>query len=283
MSNVNLNSAVIRGPFRSRSSSSTQPGSTNREQRAAAAAADSEDAVGTASPEDPLPVHSDYQDWDRHRRRGFDWDDLVYLSDYRTDANLADLTRILAAKSAFVGLFQDRNQVPTWYSTDRTLVENSTIAWLVSFLELWLVEGLGELGDIEDAIMEAHFCAHAYHYGDNADGTEAAACLRHHFEWMVALQPGRIIPLEDFAVVRVSRKPSSLLALSTVHAVFKSGVRLTASKFYWFPASCVLRLFLPAWRCRRSFPSIFTRISLVDVFESYQPCRRARIFRWQLV
>lgn len=98
---------------------------------------------GVASPEDPLPLHFDFQDWDRHRRRNFDWDDLFFLSDYRADVNFAVLTNISASKSTLVRLYQSRYQVPTWYAVDRTFVENSSVAWLISFLELWLVEGLG--------------------------------------------------------------------------------------------------------------------------------------------
>lgn len=160
MPNVNLNTAVIRRLFRARANPAAQPAPTDRERTAAATAADSEDAIGTASPEDLLPVHFDSQDWDRHRRRGFDWGDLLYLADYRTDFGFAEMTGVSAAKSTIVRLHQDRYRVPVSYAVDRSLVENKMVAWLVSLLEMWLVDGLGEFDNVEDAIMEAHFCAH---------------------------------------------------------------------------------------------------------------------------
>lgn len=68
MLNVNLNSAVIRRLFRSESESSRQLAPTKSGRQAAAAAADSEDAIGTASTENTPWVHHDFIDWDRHRR-----------------------------------------------------------------------------------------------------------------------------------------------------------------------------------------------------------------------
>lgn len=78
--------------------------------------------------------------------------------------------------------------------------------------------------------MEAHFGSYAYDYGVDADNQETKASLRHRFERMVAVQSGRILPWEDFDVVRRSRKPSSLLELTSAHAVVRStSVSMTPS------------------------------------------------------
>lgn len=172
MLQVNLNSAVIRRLFQARRSTSAQPAPTERQRRAADSTADSKDAIGTASPEDPLPVFLELEDWDRHRRWNFNWDELLYLADYRTDVSFADLTRVSAAKSTLVRLYQDWYQVTTLFSVDRTFLETSTVAWLVSFLEIRLVGGLSEFEDIEDAIKDAHFSSHAHEYGEKADNKE---------------------------------------------------------------------------------------------------------------
>lgn len=235
MPNVNMDSALILRLFRSRSEHSARHVSTEQERRAAASAADCEEAIGVASLEDPLPVHTDLQDWYRHQRHNFDWDDLYYLSDYRPDVNFAVLANVSAAKSVLVRMYQNQYQVPTSFSVDRSFVENCSVAWLVSFLELWLVEGLDEMETVEDAIMKSPFEAHAYAYGAHADQAETSSRLRHRFEWMIIMQSGRVLTWNDFEVVRVSRKRGSILSLTTSHAVFKSGVRIYDSKCLFVP------------------------------------------------
>lgn len=76
MPNVDLDYGVIRRLFRSRPSSSPRSVLTNLERRAVASAAYCDDYIGLACLEDPLTVHCDLQDWDRHRRRGFDWEEI---------------------------------------------------------------------------------------------------------------------------------------------------------------------------------------------------------------
>lgn len=65
MSNIDLDSVLIQRLFRARLSSSNAPLPTDRERRAAATAAKSEDAIGVESLNDPLPVNFDIQEWDR--------------------------------------------------------------------------------------------------------------------------------------------------------------------------------------------------------------------------
>lgn len=86
MTNTTVNPDIIRSLFRARSISSAL---TDRDRRAATSAADSEDVIRTASPEDPLPFRFDYHYLDRNRRRGFDWDNVCYLADHRANVILA--------------------------------------------------------------------------------------------------------------------------------------------------------------------------------------------------
>lgn len=174
MRNVDMNSAVIRRLFRARPQSSLQPVLTDSERRAAASAADNEDAIGTASPDEQLPLHFDLQDWNRSRRLGFDWDDLYYLADYRADVNYAVLTGVSAAKSALVRMYQGQYQVPVSFAVDRTFIESGVVAWFISFLELWLVEGLDEWELVEDAVMTSQLGTY-FTYGDDADSARLAA------------------------------------------------------------------------------------------------------------
>lgn len=109
---------------------------TNLERRAAASSADCDDDIGIAGLEDPLPVHYDLQDWNRHRGRGFDWEQLFNLAEFCDHVKFAMLANVAASRSAFVRLYQDYYQVPTIYVMDRTFVESSGEAWFASFLEL---------------------------------------------------------------------------------------------------------------------------------------------------
>lgn len=84
-------------------------------------------------------------------------------------------------------------------------------------------------------IMNSHFRSYSYIYGDDADKSESSARLRHCFEWMLIRQSGRVMPWEDFEVVRVSRKPGSLLSLTSAQVVFKTGVRVAESRFPLVP------------------------------------------------
>lgn len=40
---------------------------------------------------------------------------------------------------------------------------------------MWIVEELGVFKDVEDCIMNVHFCARVHMYGDDADTNEPAA------------------------------------------------------------------------------------------------------------
>lgn len=126
-------------------------------------------------------------------------------------------------------------QVPSSYAVDRTFLENGTVALFVSVLELWLVEGLGEVGDIEDTIIDAHFSSHAYRYGDDAEVSETSERLRYRFQWMITMQSGPILPWDNFLVARVSQKVGSILGITSAHAFFKSGVRFANSQFPYVP------------------------------------------------
>lgn len=93
------------------------------------------------------------------------------------------------------------------------------VAWFVSFQELWLVEGLGDWDMVETAVMKAHFSAHSFSYGDEADQCESSTRLRHPFKWMIINQTGRALTWDDFEVVRISRKHGSLSDLTSGRAV----------------------------------------------------------------
>lgn len=77
-------------------------------------------------------------------------------------------------------LFQNRYQVTTAFETDRTFLEDETLARITSTLEMGLVQGFGEFGDIEDAVMTSHL-SHLYVYGKNANQSEFSSRVRHPF------------------------------------------------------------------------------------------------------
>lgn len=85
----------------------------------------------------------------------------------------------------------------------------------------WLRTVAGEWTMVEDAIPKAQLCTHTYSYGDDAESNESSARFRHR--------------LEDFEVVRLSRKKISLLSLGTLRAVFDSGIQVDASRFTIVP------------------------------------------------
>lgn len=60
-------------------------------------------------------------------------------------------------------------------------MDNSKVDLLVSVLEEWIIEILGEVEDIEDTIIEALFSSHEYK-GDDANDNETADSLRPRFE-----------------------------------------------------------------------------------------------------
>lgn len=80
------------------------------------------------------------------------------------------------------------------YSVDRTFVKNSALAWLVSFLESWLVGGQVNFEDVEDTIMDAQFGSLTYEYGKYAEQKESDGCLSNCLEYMIIQQSGRVIP-----------------------------------------------------------------------------------------
>lgn len=104
-------------------------------------------------------------------------------------------------------MYQDWYEVPALYSADRAFIKNILIAWLISFLELWLIDGAGDLEDVEDVIVTAHFRLHMYVNGNYKDAKEASGRLRHRFEWEILKKSGRILPWQDFEVIRMSRMP----------------------------------------------------------------------------
>lgn len=67
-----------------------------------------------------VPIFLDFQKLDRHRRRGFDWEDLSNFGDSRTDAYFADLCNVSTAKSMLLRMYQNWCQVPVAASVKRT-------------------------------------------------------------------------------------------------------------------------------------------------------------------
>lgn len=98
MRNVDLDSSLIRRLFRARQSSSGSPPLTERERRAADTVADSEESICLASLNAPIPVHIDVQEWNKNRRRNFDWEELCDLADFHPDGSLAESSGVVATK-----------------------------------------------------------------------------------------------------------------------------------------------------------------------------------------
>lgn len=99
------------------------------------------------------------------------------MADFRSDVSLADSTGVSAANSTLIRMHQGQYQVPALFAVDSSFVECSHVAWLVAFLELWLVEGVGDWDLVEIAIMKAHLGAHRFIYGDDTDQIEASASM----------------------------------------------------------------------------------------------------------
>lgn len=56
------------------------------------------------------------------------------------------------------------------------------MAWLVCLLEVWIVQGLGEVEDVESILIIAHFGACLYVFSDDADSSDSSISMRHRFE-----------------------------------------------------------------------------------------------------
>lgn len=112
MLEVDLESTLIYRLFPAHSSSFNVLTSTDRVRRAAATAAESEDGISVASLEKPLPRHFDIQDWDRHRRRNFNWYEIFNLADFSADVSLAQSNRVDSVIWTIMRMNQNQYQVP---------------------------------------------------------------------------------------------------------------------------------------------------------------------------
>lgn len=85
--------------------------------------------------------------------------------------------------------------------------------------------------------MKAHLGAHSYRYGDEAGEHESSVRFRHRFQWLAIRKVGRVVTWSEFEVIRVSRKVVLLIALVSLKAVFRAGIRLDKSRFSFAPRS----------------------------------------------
>lgn len=125
--------------------------------------------------------------------------------------------------------------MPSSFQVDRTFVESGAVAWFFSFLELWIVEGLGDLDMVEGAVLRSQIGAHDFTYGADADTSEASTRLRHRFEWWIIRHTGRVVTWADFEVARVSRKHGSLVGFSAARTLLETGITVDETKFPLVP------------------------------------------------